>query len=136
MYRCDFYGTTIIDIIAFVNGDTLPKTNRKTSSKLYSYPKNHGISKLVVWRSKRTLQKTHPNLAKSQGPVILWVMFIIIQKEPLFFKSLHKQLLFHQTSTKKWLFRVPGRSDFTPFTTGDFGKTHGSVALCRPRKPT
>ena len=57
MYRCDFYGTTIIDIIAFVNGDTLPKTNRKTSSKLYLYPKNHGISKLVVWRSKRTLQK-------------------------------------------------------------------------------
>ena len=68
MYRCDFYGTTIIDIIAFVNGDTLPKTNRKTSSMLYLYPKNRGISKLVVWRCKKHIQTPQ----ESQGPVILW----------------------------------------------------------------
>ena len=32
------------------------------------FPKNHGISKLVVWR---TLRKTHPNPSISKGPMIL-----------------------------------------------------------------
>ena len=30
-------------------------------SVLFVNPKNHGISKLVLWRSKRTLRKTDPN---------------------------------------------------------------------------
>ena len=29
-------------------------------------------------------------------------------------KSLHKKGLFHQTSIKKWLFRVPGVDDYSP----------------------
>ena len=45
-------------------------------------PKNHGISKLVVRRSKRTLQKTHPNPSKSQGPVVLKVDKRKQQKTP------------------------------------------------------
>ena len=44
-----------------------------TSFSTLVCPNNHGISKLVVWKSKSTLRKTDPKLSFSEGPMILSV---------------------------------------------------------------
>ena len=66
------------------------------------------------WSSWGTDGRSWNMLILEQQQVFLWLFQVDDSK------SLHKEWLFHQTSIKKWVFRVPGSTHQPPRSTGSF----------------
>ena len=73
---------------------------------------NHGISKLVVWKSKRTLRKTDPKLSFLEGPswFLVWGKAKMLRVKFLLFSLIwHQKPSSHQKLTM-WSYQgAPGR---------------------------